>query len=194
MERAMKRLTLFSGLLTLAGILLRLLFPWDILLTMAVTAGTVFYHIAIRLLIGCAFDRFLNNRTDFRKRWYQTAPWEKALYKKLRVKGWKQRLPTYDPGLFDPSLHSWADIARAMCQAELIHEINAAVSFLPLCFSIWLGAFPVFLITSVLAAGYDLLFVILQRSNRPRVLRLVAREAQRLPPRELSGGNTCIDD
>ena len=62
-----------------------------------------------------------------------------------------------------------------MCQAELVHEVNIAVSFVPILFSVWVGALPVFVITSILAAGYDLLFVILQRYNRPRVLRLAMR-------------------
>ena len=179
MERIMKRCALFSGLLTLAGTVFFLLFQWNILLTIAITAGTVFYHVGIRLLIGCAFDRFLNNQTDFRKKWYQIAPWEKVLYEKLRVKQWKKKMPTYDAALFDPSRRSWADIARAMCQAELVHEANVAASFVPLLFSMWFGAFPVFMITSILAAGYDLLFVILQRCNRPRVLRMAEREEQR---------------
>lgn len=176
MERVIKRLTLSSGLLTLAGTCLFLLLKQDIFLTAAITAGTVFYHLGIRLAIGCAFDRFLHNQTDVRKKWYQVSSWEKVVYDKLQVKRWKRKLPTYDATLFDPSLHTWIDIARAMCQAELIHEINVIVSFVPLLFSIWCGAFPVFLITAVIAAGYDLLFVILQRYNRPRILRLAARK------------------
>jgi hypothetical protein len=88
-------------------------------------------------------------------------------------------MPTYDSALFDPSLHSWTEIARAMCQAELVHEANVIASFIPLFFSVWFGAFSIFMTTSVLAAMYDLLFVLLQRYNRPRVLRMVAREEQR---------------
>jgi hypothetical protein len=179
MERVMKRWALVSGLLTLAGTGLFLLCKEEVLLTIAITAGTVFYHVSIRLLIGWVFDRFLNNRADLHNKWYQTAPREKALYEKLRVKQWKKKMPTYDAALFDPALHSWTDIARAMCQAELVHEVNAAASLVSLSFSVWFGAFPVFLITSVLAAGYDLLFAILQRYNRPRVLRLAAGQTRR---------------
>lgn len=87
MKRAMKYWALLSGGITLAGVLLWSRFRWEILLTIAITAGTVFYHTAVRLLIDGTFDRFLNNRTDYRKRWYQVAPWENALYEKLRVKG-----------------------------------------------------------------------------------------------------------
>ena len=184
MERFMKRWTLLSGLLALAGALLWALSRRSAILTFAITSSTVFYHLGKRLLIGAAFDRLLNNRTDFRKGWYQIASWEKALYAKLRVRQWKKRMPTYDSKLFDPSLHAWSDIAKAMCQAELIHEVNVAASFLPLLFSVWLGGFPAFMITSILAAGYDLLFVIMQRYNRPRVLRLAEREKYRTVSKE----------
>lgn len=174
----MKRLALCSGLLTLAGTLLWLLLRWEILLPVTITTGTVFYHIAIRLLIGQVFDRFLPNGVSYRNPRFQPAPWEKTIYEKLRVKRWKNKMPTYTPIEFQSTAHSWKSIVRAMCKAELIHEVNVVVSFVPIFFSLWLGAFPVFAVTSVLAAGYDLLFVILQRYNRPRVLRLVLREGR----------------
>ena len=85
-------------------------------------------------------------------------------------------MPTYDPSLFDPKLHSWEEIAQAMCQAELVHETIVVLSFLPLLGAIPFGSFGVFLITSVLAALYDLSFVIMQRFNRPRIMKLIAKE------------------
>jgi hypothetical protein len=84
-------------------------------------------------------------------------------------------MPTYDSSLFDPALHTWDEIAQAMCQSELVHEWNALLSFLPLLAAIRFGAFWVFLITSLLSAGYDLLFVAMQRFNRPRVLRMIQK-------------------
>lgn len=175
MEQTMKRCALISGGITLAAAILWQVLKQDFMLTIAITEGTFFYHISIRLLIGGVFDRFMDNQADYRKKWYQVSAWENTVYKKLQVKRWKRHLPTYDSSLFDPALHSWEEIAKAMCQAELVHEVNIAVSFVPILFSVWVGALPVFVITSILAAGYDLLFVILQRYNRPRVLRLAMR-------------------
>ena len=85
-------------------------------------------------------------------------------------------MPTYNPAVFDPKLHSWEEIAQAMCQAELVHEIIVLLSFLPLLAAIPFGAFPVFLITSLLAALYDFSFVIMQRYNRPRIIRFIEKE------------------
>ena len=102
-----------------------------------------------------------------------------ALYERLNVKHWKRGMPTYDQTLFDPRLHSWDEIAQATCQAELVHETIAVLSFLPIAGGVWFGEYPVFLATSVLAAGCDLLFVAMQRYNRQRILRLVKREKAR---------------
>ncbi len=60
-----------------------------------------------------------------------------------------------------------------MCQAEVVHEIIVVLSFVPILFTIWAGALPVFLITSILSGFMDLLFVALQRYNRSRVIRLI---------------------
>ncbi len=100
-----------------------------------------------------------------------------ALYEKLQVKKWKRGMPTYDPSLFDPRLHTWGEIAQAMCQAELVHETIAVLSFLPIAAGAWFGDYPVFIITSVLAAACDTMFVIMQRYNRQRVMKLLRRES-----------------
>lgn len=153
---------LFAGIY-LAGL--------DWAFSFAVTFGTCFYHFAMRLLVGHILNHTMGNRADYTKRRYQLRPFEIRLYKALKVKKWKGSMPTYDPSLFDPKLHSWDEIAQAMCQAEVVHETIAVLSFLPLLAAIPFGSFGVFLITSLLAAMYDLLFVIMQRFNRPRVLK-----------------------
>ena len=95
------------------------------------------------------------------------------MYKKLRVKKWKNKMPTYDEKIFDPLLHTWDEIAQAMCQSELVHKTIVVFSFLPLVAVLWFGAFPVFLITSIAAAYCDMMFVIMQRYNRSRILKMI---------------------
>jgi len=102
---------------------------------------------------------------------------EMAFYEKLGIKNWKRRMPTYDHTLFDPRIHTWAEIAQAMCQAELIHEAIVLLSFLPIAEGIWFGAYPIFIVTSVLAAGCDMLFVMMQRYNCHRVMKLLKRRS-----------------
>ena len=175
MKQGMKWLTLVSFLLTVT-------FAWLTLsgcrwaISFAITFGTFFYHFAMRLAVGYTLNYFMGNHADYRKKWYWLRPFEEKLYGFLQVKKWKGRMPTYDPDLFDRRLHSWEEIAQAMCQAERVHEIIMVLSFLPLLAAIPFGSFFVFLITSLLAAGFDLCFVIMQRFNRPRILALIDRK------------------
>ena len=150
-----------------------------ILLPLAITSGTIAYHFVMRLMVGLAFHATMRNKADYRKRWYQVSKREMAVYEKLKVKQWKRRMPTYDPALFDPRLHTWEEIVQAMCQAELVHETIAVLSFLPILAGIWFGEYPVFIVTSVLSAACDIVFVIMQRSNRQRVTKLLNRKSVR---------------
>ncbi len=119
---------------------------------------------------------FMKNRADYTKKWYQIYPWENKLYQFLRVKAWKNKMPTYNPESFSYKKHSWNEIAQAMCQSELVHETNIILSFIPLIVSKWFGSFYIFLITSVCSAIFDLLFVIMQRYNRVRVIKIALRK------------------
>lgn len=148
-----------------------------ILLPLAITSGTIAYHFVMRLMVGLAFHATMRNKADYRKRWYQVSKREMAVYEKLKVKQWKRRMPTYDPALFDPRLHTWEEIVQAMCQAELVHETIAVLSFLPILAGIWFGEYPVFIVTSVLSAACDIVFVIMQRYNRQRVTKLLNRKS-----------------
>ena len=175
MKKAMNLATAISALLTVVFAVLVLGdLHWAV--PFAVTFGTFFYHFAMRLMVGHGLNQMMGNRVDCTKAWYQLRPFERKLYQILKVKKWKNHMPSYEPGLFDPSLHNWEEIAQAMCQAEIVHEVIAALSFLPLIAAIPFGEFPVFFLTSLLSAGFDLCFVIMQRFNRPRVIRLLEKE------------------
>lgn len=150
---------------------------WDVdtLLTLAITFGTIAYHFCMRLLVGLLVGLRMHNRADYRRDWYQLHSFEEKLYAKLKVKKWKDRMPTYEPGLFSVKEHSLEEIVGAMCQAEVVHEMIMLCSFLPILASIPFGQLGVFVITSVLAAGFDAMFVIMQRYNRVRIVKLMER-------------------
>ena len=129
----------------------------------------------IRLLVGGLFDAIMKNKADHTKKWFRVSEAEMKLYERLKVKKWKGKMPTYDIDAFDTSKHSWDEIVQSMCQSELVHETNVILSFLPVAASVWFGSFWVFLITSLLSAVFDLMFVFMQRFNRSRILRMKAR-------------------
>lgn len=144
------------------------------LVTVAVTLGTVCYHMSARLIVGLVFVRCMT--ADCTNAWFQPRRWEKKLYRTLGVKRWKDRMPTFNPREFAMENRSLDEIIQATCQAELVHEVNIAISFVPIISAIWFGALPVFIITSLCGAMFDMLFVIMQRYNRPRLLRLMQRQ------------------
>ncbi len=175
MAKVMKLATAGTFLLTL--VFVGLFFTggkWA--LAYAITFGTCFYHLSMRLIVGHTIHYKLQNHVDYTRRWYQPHPVESSLYKFLQVKKWKTNMPTYTPSVFDPRKHTWEEIAQAMCQAEIVHEVIVVLSFLPLLAAIPFGAFFVFLFTSIAAALYDLSFVIMQRYNRPRIIKFIKKE------------------
>lgn len=144
--------------------------------SMAVTAGVTFYHLAIRLSVGMIYNSVMKNHADYTGMWYQIRPWEGRLYRLLNVKKWKNKMPVYDPELFSTGKHTWEEIAQAMCQSELVHETNAVLSFLPIAAFCRFGVFPVFLITSLCAAAFDLSFAVIQRYNRARIMKILEKK------------------
>lgn len=142
-------------------------------LSLAVTCGVIAYHMLIRFLSPVILQPFFHRQYDCRAWWFRQRKWESALYRILKVKKWKGKAITYDPREFSLEMHSMEEIVNNMCHAEAVHELIVVLSFTSLSFAIPFGAFPVFLITAILAASFDLTFVIIQRYNRPRVMRLI---------------------
>lgn len=176
MAKNMKILAGVFTVLFLAFVILYQFYKNGFVLTMGITFGTCSYHFLMRLAVGTIVDFLFHNRMDYQKWWFRPHSFEKKLYEVLRVKNWKKYLPTYDPDTFSSEKHTLDEIAQATCQSEVVHELIVLLSFLPLVFAIPFGSFAVFLITSLIAALFDLTFVIVQRYNRPRLLKIVKRK------------------
>lgn len=146
------------------------------LLSMYVTLLTTFYHFAMRLIVGEAVtviyknQEFNMNSFGFRIRSY-----EHKVYKILHVKNWKSKVIAAKPEQFDLGKISLTEVLHNMLQAELVHRIIMVLSFLPLLLIFPYGVPGVFIVTSVAACLFDLMFVIIQRYNRPRVTKLLKR-------------------
>ncbi|MDR1540709.1 MAG: hypothetical protein LBU32_22445 [Clostridiales bacterium] len=116
-----------------------------------------------------------------RNRIFRSRAWEKggAIYQKLfRVKKWKNSLP--ELGDFFKSIFYKKKIQRfdneyleiyviESCRAELTHESIIAASFL---FAIWAEA-SVFLTVIYISLLLNIPFIMIQRYNRPRILRMI---------------------
>ncbi len=167
-----KAFSLISGFATLVLFWCNGFSAADTLGSCAVTALTFFCHFALRLLIGT----IVPNRFDHRAKWFRVGPREQKIYQKLKIKHWKRHIPTYDPRAFSLKCNTAEQIVSNMCRAEVVHEIIAVCSFLPLLLCLFFGEFWVFFGTSLAAALVDFVFVALQRSNRPRMVRLLEKQ------------------
>lgn len=151
-------------------------YPRGWIFSCAISFGTTAYHFSMRLLVGYGILKTTRYAFDYRNRWFSPRKWETRVYQLLRVKQWKRGIPTYDPSAFSLKEHTPEQVIRNMCGAEVVHETIILLSFVPLSFSIFFGEFPIFLITSVLSALFDSIFVIVQRYNRPRLIRILNKQ------------------
>ena len=172
----MKSTAVITGAATLVLTILYAHLPLDWLLTAAISLGTTCFHFVMRLVVGRIIPPLVRN-VSWQHRWFQPQKWESVLYSRLQVKNWKGRLPTYDPGQFDLWDNTLEQVIQNTCGAEVVHEVIILCSFVPLLFALVFGAFPVFLLTSLAAALYDSIFVIAQRYNRPRLVRILEKRS-----------------
>ncbi len=150
-----------------------------VILSIAITFGTISYHFLMRLAVGYVVDGIFHNRFNYKRKWFQEKKFEKRVYEVLRVKTWKDKMPTFAPEMLDLKNHTWEEIAGAMCQSEVVHSIIVVLCFVPISATLIWGSFWVFFITSVLSACVESMFVIMQRYNRPRVIRMIEKEKNR---------------
>lgn len=179
MKRTIIRITVFLGVAFLMALLALQITGAELWETVAISLGVTLYHFAMRLLVGFGLDRLLGNRVDYHRAWFRERKMEKKLYNFLKVKQWKNHMPTFESSYFDRTLHSLEEITQATCQAELVHEVIMVLSFVPMLLCKKFGAVGVFAVTSILAALADGAFVMMQRFNRPRLVRILEKKKNR---------------
>ncbi len=141
---------------------------------LAITLLTVAFHLDSRLIIGAIISKF-KNKINYNSKYYKTRKLENKIYKILKVKKWKSKVGTFDTDEFNLEKNTMEDILINMCNSEKIHTINIFISYIPLSFIIWFGQPYAFIVTSIFASLYDLLFVMVQRYNRPRIEKIIHR-------------------
>ena len=175
----MKKKMLYITLISFIGLLLSVAAYYFTgisgVFSAAITFGTIFYHFAMRLIVGYIIDAKYHNHMDYTKKWFREKAFERKLYDMIKVKKWKKHLPTFTPEYFNLKERSVSAIIEATCQAEVVHEVIMLFCFVPVISSIWFGSLGVFLITSCASFLFDGIFVVIQRYNRPRLMRLLKK-------------------
>lgn len=175
LKKKMILITVFLLVLFVVSLPIFLITKNDTIETITITIGIALYHFAMRLVVGMVVNVIMKNKANHNNIWFREKRFESKLYKILGVRKWKNRLPTYSPETFDFKQKNFEQIVGATCQAEIVHEIIMVFSLLPIIAIPFLGGAVAIIITSVLATLFDFLFVILQRYNRSKLVRVMER-------------------
>ena len=146
-----------------------------IILWVGITAFTIMYHFWVRIIMGNV-SKLFKNHINYKQWWFNERSFEEGFYKFLRVKKWKGKALTYNPESFSLKTNSLEEIANTMTKSEVDHWINELISISTIFFAMIWGELWIFLITAIIAMIFDSQFIIIQRYNRPRVIKLLDKE------------------
>lgn len=133
----------------------------------------IVYHFWLRIIMGNVTKLFNINRDGH---WFRERKFERKLYEFLRVKKWKGKALTYNPDAFSLDKNSLEEIADTTAKSELDHWVNEIISIGSIFFSLLWGEFWIFFATAILAMIFDAQFIIIQRYNRPRLLKIIQKK------------------
>ena len=151
----------------------------ETILLIGIVAFTIMYHFWVRIIMGNV-SKLFRKHIKYNQWWFKERKFEKSFYKLLREKEWKGKALTYNPESFSLKEHSLEEIVNTMSKSEIDHWINEVISLSTLLFAIPWGEFWIFLVTAIVAIIFDSQFIIIQRYNRPRVMRILEKENKKL--------------
>lgn len=146
-----------------------------VILWIGIVAFTIMYHFWVRIIMGNV-SKLFKKHIHYKQWWFKERKFEKKLYKFLHVKEWKGKALTYNPEQFSLKENSLETIVNTMTKSEVDHWINEIISVSTIFFSIPWGGFWAFFISALVAMIFDSQFIIIQRYNRPRVMKLLKKE------------------
>jgi len=141
-----------------------------VVLWFGIVCFMILYHFGLRILMGEITKLW---HISYKHLWFKPKSFEKKLYKFLRVREWRDKVLTFNPDEFLMAKRTLPQIADTMAKAETDHWINEIISVTAIFFCLIWGMFPIFLITSVAAMIFDAQFIVVQRFNRPKIVRLI---------------------
>ncbi|MGN1110819.1 MAG: hypothetical protein ACI4QY_04140 [Oscillospiraceae bacterium] len=150
-----------------------------VMLILGVIMLNAAFQLIARLLINSicegAFENGINSSSD----WFRTTDFEERFYGFMGIKYLKKHLPKTERTDFSLSRMSPQNIIDAGCEIEAEHEIDILVSLLGILLSIPFGNVWIFVTAAVIAILYDLIYLSVQRYNRPRLERIQLKRRAR---------------
>lgn len=172
-------IVIIVGIFSITIFTLQFFLDNDFLTTLGITLITTFYQGFLRPYTGFIINNIYHNKMNFNRWWFKERKFEPTLYKIICVKKWKNKMPTYDPSSFNIYKHSLEEVIGATCQSEIVHELMLIESLLPLLLIIPFGEPLVFIITSLICVFIECIFIIMQRYNRPRLIKVYNMKKQK---------------
>lgn len=136
---------------------------------------TIMYHFWVRIIMGNVLKLFKKHIT-YKQYFFKEKKFEKKFYDLIKVKSWKDKVLTYAPQEFDLKENSLETVANNMAKAELDHWINSLISISTISFGFFSNVFWPFIVSAIFAMAFETQFIVLQRYNRPRVVKIIERE------------------
>ncbi len=137
------------------------------------------YQVITRLLAETICEGVFENGINSSAEWFKTSEAEERFYGFLGIKYLKRNLPKFERTDFSLTRQSLQDIIDAGCEIEAEHEVNIAVSMLGIFLTFAFGYTGVFAAFAAGAVLYDLLFIAVQRYNRPRLETVLLKRRAR---------------
>ncbi len=141
--------------------------------------GLILYHFFMRFFLGSFLSIAVKGPLDYSGKWFREKAFEKQLYRKIGVKKWKARMPTFDAALFSVKNSSPEILIQQVCHAEVVHVTTFFFCYLSVLLSLFAEDRAMFLVISItiaiLSSLLELLLIIVQRYNRPRLIRLMEK-------------------
>lgn len=147
----------------------------QVVLWCGIVSFMILYHFGLRIYMGRVTKRI---HIDYKAPFFRQRSFEMSLYKLLKVRRWKDKVLTFEPEMYDFKNRTLEQLAATMAKSETDHWINEIISIISIFFTFIWGCFPAFFISALAAMLFDAQFIIVQRYNRPIVLRVIERKNQ----------------
>ena len=144
----------------------------ELVLYISIILGVVAAHFFIMHISAPFVFLLFRKKFNYSSFWFTPKKFEKKLYKILKVKEWKTMVPVYESDEYSLKTHTAEEVIMNICHAEVVHEVIFITSYLPIICGLLISHWGVLILTSFVFSCCHLIFVMIQRYNRPRIVRL----------------------
>lgn len=170
----------------------------EVMLIIGIVMLNAGYQVITRLLVGSICEGIFENGINSSSNWFKTSEFEERFYSSMGIKYLKRALPKFERTDFSLRRQSIQDVIDTGCEIEAEHEMNIGVSMLGILIAIPFGHTWLFIIFAAAAVLYDLVFIAVQRYNRPRLetvqLKRHARFFEKMEREEKVKVNAAAND